>query len=521
MLPLLDAAAMRAADAHTIETIGLPGAVLMENAGAAVAELVRDVFPRGRLVVLCGQGNNGGDGFVAARRLLARAPRLILVGARADLRGDASLHCEAFVRSGGMLEELRDIAAWQACRDELRRADVLIDALLGTGLRAGARGLVGALITDIAGWSDGPAIVSVDLPSGLSSDDGQVPGPALRAAHTVTFAAPKLGHVLEPACDHVGRLHVADIGIPPAVLAARAVAWQAEPADVAACFGTRRPAAHKGDFGHVHVLGGSPGKTGAPVLTGTAALRAGAGLVSLAAPAGLLPGLVAAARPELMTVGLASRDALTWDDALLAAALEVAARGDAVVLGPGLGQTPGCAAFVRAFVSACPVPLLIDADALNALAADERAGLAAVSQRSAPTVLTPHPGEMARLTGSSNAAVQAQRSTHARALAQTTRAVVVLKGQRTLSAAPDGRLAVNPTGNPGLATAGSGDVLAGLVGALLARGRDAFDAAVAGVLVHGLAGDRAAQRLGQEALLAGDVVEALGEALRALGVGVP
>lgn len=521
MLPLLDAAAMQAADAHTIETIGLPGALLMENAGAAVAAHVQAAYPAGPLTVLCGKGNNGGDGFVVARRLLARAPRVLLIGLRADLRGDARLHAEALVRCGGRVEDVPDLARWQACRDDVRRTGVLVDALLGTGLRRAPTGLVGDVIADIAGWPDGPPIVAVDLPSGLSADGGHVAGPALRAAHTITFAAAKLGHVLEPACDHVGHLQVADIGIPRAALDARARAWQAEPADVAACFGVRRPAAHKGDLGHVLVLGGSPGKTGAPVLTGVAALRAGAGLVSLAAPAGLLPQLVAVARAELMTVGLASSEGLAWDGAALAPALASSAQADAVVLGPGLGQAPGCATFVHAFVSACRGPLLIDADGLNALASPDHAGLALLSRRAAPTVLTPHPGELARLAGSNTADVQARRVEHARELARVARAVVVLKGQRSLIAAPDGRLAINPTGNPGLATAGSGDVLAGIIAALLARGRDAFEAAVAGVFVHGLAGDHGARRLTQEALLAGDIVESLADALRAVGVGVP
>lgn len=516
MLPLLDAAAMRAADAYTIETLGLPGAVLMENAGAAVADVVCASFPRGRLAVLCGKGNNGGDGFVTARRLLARPARVVLLGAAADLRGDARLHFDVLVRCGGVVEEVHDVAGWRACRDELRRTDVLVDALLGTGLRAGASGLVGEVIADVAGWADGPAIVAVDLPSGLSSDTGHVPGPALRAAHTVTFAAPKLGHVLEPACDHVGRLHVVDIGIPRAALEARAVAWQAEPGDIVAAWGQRRPAAHKGDLGHVLVLGGSPGKTGAAALAGAAALRAGAGLVTLGAPGAWLPLLVAVARLESMTAAL---DGTQWDLPALASALALASRCDAVVLGPGLGQGPGVSAFVRAFVSACPVPLLIDADGLNALAADERAGLALLAARRVATVLTPHPGELARLSGGNSADVQAQRVERVRALARATGAVVVLKGQRTLIATQDGRLAINSTGNPGLATAGSGDVLAGIVGALLARGRDAFVAAVAGVYVHGLAGDHAARRLGQESLLAGDVVDSLADALRAVGVG--
>jgi ADP-dependent NAD(P)H-hydrate dehydratase / NAD(P)H-hydrate epimerase len=496
MLPVLTAAQMRDADRRTIEG-GVPGATLMDQAGASVARVVRERYPAPRrIAVLCGKGNNGGDGFAAARHLRDRQPEVVLIGRRDDVKGDAALHLERMEAAGIALLEVPDESAWREARAEVGHAGLVIDALLGTGLREGASGLTGRVIEEVARWVTAP-IVAVDIASGLSSDTGEVPGPALRADVTVTFAAPKHGHVLPPSCDRTGELIVADIGI--AVEPTSLGLIQA--ADAARAYPPRRPDAHKGDFGRVLAVAGSVGKSGAAVLCGTAALRAGAGLVTVATPAEVQP-VVAAARAELMTEPLPADR--------LARCLELAAGADAVVLGPGLGT--GARGLARGLAAAVAVPLAIDADGLNALAPAS----AHAWPRARATVLTPHPGEMARLLGLTTAEVQADRLAAARALAGTTGAVVVLKGQRTVVARPDGFAAVNPTGNPGLAKGGTGDVLAGIVGALLARGCDAWTAAVAAVFVHGRAGDLAAARTGVESLLAGDVVDALGEAIRSL-----
>jgi NAD(P)H-hydrate epimerase len=336
----------------------------------------------------------------------------------------------------------------------------------------------------------------------------------MRAALTVTFAAPKHAHVLPPACDRVGEMVVADIGIPAVVLAETGTRlWLLEAKDAARAYGRRQPDAHKGTFGHVLVVAGSVGKSGAAILSAGGALRAGAGLVTVATPAPALP-LVAAGRPEMMTEPLPVDGSGSLHREALTRALALAEGKDAVVLGPGLGQDPATVAFVRGFVASCAAPLVVDADGLNALAEGARAEL---SKRQAATVVTPHPGEMARLIGSKAADVQRRRLEVARAFAAESRAVVVLKGQRTVVAHPDGRAAVNPTGNPGMATGGTGDVLSGILGALLARRLEPWVAATAAVYVHGLAGDVAAARLGQESLLAGDVVDALPEAIRSLG----
>jgi NAD(P)H-hydrate epimerase len=518
MIPVLTAAEMRDADRRTIEEIGLPGAVLMESAGAAVARAVRDRFPGARRpVVLCGKGNNGGDGFVVARELLALEPVVFLFGPRAEARGDARLHLGVYERSGGVVREVLDEAAWAAARPSVFAADVIVDALLGTGLSQAPSGLVGQAIRDVAERPEPrqSPLVAVDLPSGLSSDSGETPWPTLAATFTVTFAAAKYGHVLPPACERVGDLVIADIGIPRSLLEGARL-WLLEDGDAARAFPPRAPGAHKGTFGHLLVIAGSVGKTGAAVLAATAALRTGAGLITVATPAPALPA-VAAGRAELMTEPLPTDSTGTLDAGAVTRALALAKDRDAVVLGPGLGQEAATRAFVRDFVHRCPTPLLVDADGLNALAASPKEKSATDAlRRSSPTVVTPHPGEMARLAGSSTSEVQRRRLETARAFAMETGAVVVLKGQRTLVARPDGRAAVNPTGNPGMATAGTGDVLSGIAGALLARGCDAWTASTAGVYLHGRAGDEAAARMGQESLVAGDLVDHLPRAFRSL-----
>jgi hydroxyethylthiazole kinase-like uncharacterized protein yjeF len=517
VIPVLTAEEMRRADRRTIDEIGLPGPVLMENAGAAVARLVKERFPQARrVVVLCGRGNNGGDGFVAARRLGARAEALLL-GARDGVEGDARTHLLACERSGGRVIELAGREAWAGAVSRIEDADLLVDAVLGTGLRSAPTGLAAeAILVIVRRFEAGVPVVAVDLPSGLPSDGGAVDWPAARATVTVTFAAPKRGHVLPPACDHVGELVVADIGIPAECLAAAGPSlFLLEDADAAEAFPLRRRGAHKGDFGHLLVVAGSLGKTGAAVLAAGGALRAGAGLVTVATPEPCLS-VVAAARAEVMTEPLPATPGGGLDDASLPRLLDLAAERDAVVLGPGLGQDPKTRALVRAFVRACPVPMVIDADGLNALAPAGGEGSALdVLRRETATVLTPHPGEMARLVGRRTVEVQRERPETAAALARETGAVVVLKGERTLVAEPSGRAAVAATGNPGMATGGTGDVLAGVVGSLLAR-HGALLSATAAVVVHGRAGDLAARERGEEGLTAGDVVEALPSAIESV-----
>ncbi len=518
MIPVLTADEMKRADRLTIEEIGLPGSVLMENAGAAVATSIQARFPDARrIVVLCGKGNNGGDGFVIARRLRHVGAEALLLGKREHVRGDARTHLQACQRSGGRVLEVPDEAAWAAVLDRVRGADLLVDALLGTGLRARPSGLSAEGIAELVRRAEaGVPVVSVDIPSGVGADSGTVEGPAVSATLTVTFAAPKWGHVLPPACERVGELEIAEIGISSETLVrVEPTLFLLEDRDAVDAFPPRRGAAHKGDLGHVLVVAGSVGKTGAAVLAATGALRAGAGLVTVATPAACLAS-VAGGRAELMTEPLAEGSGGGLAAEGLDRLLGLARERDAAVLGPGLGQAPSTAALAREFIRRCPVPLLVDADGLNALASDsDSPPEEAMFDRPAPTVLTPHPGEMARLVHRSVPQVQAERVKETLELARRSGAVVVLKGQRSVVGEPAGRAAVNPTGNPGMATGGTGDVLAGVVGALLAR-HDAWRAATAGAFVHGRAGDLAATASGEEGMTAGDLADALPRAIESL-----
>jgi NAD(P)H-hydrate epimerase len=510
MIPVLTSAGMREADRKTIEEIGLPGAVLMENAGGAVARVVSERFP-GKAAVLCGRGNNGGDGFVAARRL--RDPLVLLFGKRAELKGDARLHMEAFLASGGTLLEVPDPAAWDEVKPRVLSCAVLVDALLGTGLREAPTGAMAKAIGDLGAGS--PPVVAVDLPSGILSDSGEVPWETIAARVTVTFGAPKLGLVLPPACDRAGDLVVEDIGIPARLLREEARVFLLDHGDLERAFPSRAPGSHKGTYGHLLVLAGSVGRSGAAILAARGALRTGVGLVTVATPGPALP-LVAAGAPELMTEALPVLEGGSLHSEAVARAVALARERDAVVLGPGLPADPATREFVRAFLPKCPVPVVVDAEGLNALAPSHKvAGATALLRRETGTVVTPHPGEMARLLGLEVAEIQRRRLESAASFAKGTGATVVLKGQRTVVSQPGGPAAVNPTGNPGMATGGMGDALAGIIGALLARGRDPWTAATAGVYLHGLAGDRARAASGSEGLLAGDLIEALPGAIAA------
>ncbi len=504
MIPVLTAAEMRAADAAAIDGLGLPGMALMESAGAAVAREIETRYPAAqRVAILCGPGNNGGDGYVVARRLLARSPAVFALPGRTTKESDATRHRAIFERAGGRVVELADAAAWNKVRATVLEADVVVDALFGTGLRAAPSGLAATVIRDLGRRQRRP-LVAIDVPSGLDSDASALPASALRASLTVTFAALKPALLFAPAAEAAGEVVVADIGLP----ALQASLFVTEAVDARAAWPKRARTSHKGVQGHVLVIAGSPGKSGAAILAGRSALRAGCGLVTVATAPAALP-RVAQGRPELMA------SPLRVEGAGVRRALALAAAAKAVVLGPGLGNTPKTRAFVRRFVAACPVPLVIDADGLNALVAPGDFGKR-LRARKPPTVLTPHPGEAARLLGTSTRAVQAERLASARRLAKATGATVVLKGHQTLVAEPQGRVAVNPTGNPGLAVAGAGDVLAGIVGALLARGLDGWTAATAAAYVHGHAADRIAARRGEEGILAGDVADELPAAIHEL-----
>jgi ADP-dependent NAD(P)H-hydrate dehydratase / NAD(P)H-hydrate epimerase len=504
---LVGAAEMRAIDRAAIEGLGIPSLQLMTRAGGAVVESAVALAGRdGRFVVLTGGGNNGGDGWVAARLLrdAGREARVVAVADPGRLTGDAAAVAARAIEGGVPWAPFHPDAPLQA-----GPGDVIVDALLGTGLSRAPQGAFAAAIERIAAArAAGARVLAVDVPSGLSADTGRPLGPCVVADATVTFAFQKRGLVLHPGPAHAGAVRVADIGIPAA--AAARVPPSCELLDEAAARALvppRDPAAHKGDAGRLLVVAGSPGKSGAAHLALLGALRGGAGLVTLAArPEVLGPAL--AGRPEAMSVALPGQGPLGPADLepLLAAARDA----DALVIGPGIPRGEGTGALVLELLRRRPLPAVLDADALNALA-DAPALLAELATLPAPLVLTPHPGEMARLCATTVAAVQADRVALAARQAAAWRAVVVLKGAGTVVADPAGVPAVVPTGNAGLATGGTGDVLAGLCGALLAGGCPSADAARVAAWVHGAAGDLAAARYGQRGLVAGDLGEAIGQ----------
>ncbi|NGQ95864.1 NAD(P)H-hydrate dehydratase [Brevibacillus sp. SYP-B805] len=510
---LVTADEMRKMDEHTIFSLGIPAVALMENAGCQVAREV-EAFSRTMMpsrsqgaphwAILVGKGNNGGDGLVAARHLIDSGIEVTVVYAQDPdtLVGEAAIQRDAARKLG-----IRQ-AVYGADPIEWGRFDGIVDALLGTGSSGAPRGQVASLIRDAN--QSGLPILSVDIPSGLDPDTGQIHEPCIKAAKTVALAFLKRGLAQYPGREMAGEITVANIGIPRQLAERFQVAVHLlTPQVFEQRFGLdttlpRRPDTHKGTYGHLLVCAGSQAMSGAGILACRAALRAGCGLVTWAAPATLMPSLIGHV-PEAMLLGI--QEGWTYPQAVerLLAAIR---QRQAAVIGPGLGRFPGDTAWLRTLWEQTDTPLLLDADALNMLA--DAADFAAWPQRTAPVVLTPHPGEMARLCGVSTAEIQRNRIEVARHFAQKHRVLLVLKGAATVIASPDGDAYVNPTGNPGMATGGSGDVLAGIIGSLLAQGYEAKAAACLGVWLHGAAGDRAAAgRKGMFSLIAGDLIEAL------------
>lgn len=514
MLPLYTAEEMRRLDRHAIGELGIPGAVLMENAGRGAAEGVKALLedlkaPRNaRVAVVCGKGGNGGDGFVAARWLKkwGARPEVLLAFPEREIGGDAGEMLRALKRTGVRPWHVEDEGA---AAEALARADVVVDALLGTGSRGAPEGLVARLIELIN--ASGRPVVALDIPSGVVADDGSTPGPAVRALLTTTFAGFKRGLLSGPGAELAGDVEVVPIGVPEVELVRGVTTFVLEPEDVARHFPPRPRDAHKGTYGHLLIVAGSLGKTGAAALAAMAALRSGAGLVTVATPASQQP-VVAGLVREAMTEALPETAARTLALKAREVVAELAAARDAVALGPGIGLDEETKAAARALVQELPKPLAVDADALSALAGHLDVLRGAPAQR----CLTPHPGELARMLGVTLGAIQRDRIAAVRDFATRHNVHLVLKGAASVLGDPDGRVVVNPTGNPGMASGGTGDVLTGMVGAFLARGLAAGDALQAAVYLHGLAGDLAAERVGEESLVAGDVIEALPAAFRRL-----
>ncbi len=488
---LPDPERMRAADRWAIGELGIPGLELMERAGQGLADLAAEVVPDGTIAVVCGKGNNGGDGYVAARMLrgVGREVRILAVAGVDELRGDARVNAE---RAGG-------IEAFAA--ERLYGCAGAIDALLGTGFSGAPHGAVAEAIAALNAAI--MPVVAADVPSGVDAASGAVEGEAVRARATATFAGAKPGLWINPGKAHAGAVRVVDIGIPADVPVDEPDVGLIDDDALLALLPSREAGWTKFTSGHVLVAGGSRGLTGAPTLAAEAAQRAGAGYVTACVPASAQP-ILAGRLLEAMTRALPEDDG-AHTPAGAGEVLELAARGGALVVGPGLGRSEGAFAFARELVARAEVAVVLDADGLNAHAGD----LEALVGRPGPTVLTPHEGELARLLDVDAADVQARRLEHAREAARRSQAIVVLKGDDTLVADPRGPVAVSPGATSALATAGTGDVLSGVLAAVLARGLEPFAAASAGVRLHARAGVRAAGEKGVDGVIARDVIEAL------------
>jgi len=527
----LTAAEMREVDRLTTDRFGIPGLQLMETAGRGVVEEFLEKYgqsnaePPGRVAVLCGKGNNGGDGFVVARHLKEEVEQIdvYLFAEPEELRGDARKNYERWRDLGGGITTIRNEADWEKAWVSVAAAEVIIDALLGTGVRGPATGLFAKAIDDLnrisgnaklarPGW-----IVAVDMPSGLPSDGEGASGPVLQAHLTVTFTAPKIGQLVSPQAASCGELRIREIGSPTALIeeiGKGAVRW-AGPDEFANFPLIRAADAHKGSYGHVLLVAGSLGKTGAAVLAGQSALRAGSGLVTIATPAPE-QALIAAVQPEYMTEGLPATEAGSLGEAGFDSRFKEIVKGKSVLaVGPGLGQHPETQEFIRRAVSEIDAPIVLDADGLNAFASG---GNALAKRKSAHLVITPHPGEMARLLGSSIADVQKDRVKTAVDAARRWNTHIVLKGYHSIIASPQGGVFVNTTGGPALAKGGSGDVLTGLLAALISQfgAQDLLRTVALGVYLHGLAADLLSESAEASGVLAGEVAHAIPFARRKL-----
>jgi len=505
-------AQMKELDSRTIKECGIAGEVLMDRAGTGVADIVQCLarmsgYADPSVHLFAGRGNNGGDAFVAARRLkeLDIDVEVWLAGAADEVVGDALKHLIKMKSAGVVLKELPTTEDWESLQVPYHGTDIVVDGILGTGITGPARGPASAAIRYINALSERSLVVSIDVPSGLNSDTGLAEGGAVKADVTVTMGLPKVG-LLEPcAVDFVGTLEVVDLGIPDEMLSRLQSDRELITAeDLRRVIKRRARNSHKGDFGHLLIVGGAAGYAGAVALAAKAALRSGAGLVTVLVPGSIAP-IVAGIVPEAMVHGVAE----TKEGSLLSACLKKWKRSihdfDGLLVGPGMTACEDTRGLVESILSESRKPVLLDADALNVYA--KKAGK--IDKAACPVIITPHPGEMARLMGCSIAEVQADRYGTAQKAASDTGATVILKGAGTVVAEKNRPVSVNMTGNPGMATGGMGDVLAGLVAGLIAQGVVPFDAARAGVYLHGRAGDNVAWRSSQAGITAGDVIEEL------------
>jgi NAD(P)H-hydrate epimerase len=509
-IKLVSGSEMGQIDRHTITEVGISGLVLMEQAGRRVTEsILADYSDLERVLVLAGRGNNGGDGFVISR-LLAQAGievKTILLGDKEQLTGDAKVNLNILEELGYQVEEITRLEGVQSLQSDFKRADLLVDALLGTGIKGELRGLFPAIIKLVNQVRT--SVVSVDIPSGVEADSGLVKDVAIKAQQTITFALPKLGLILYPGAEFVGQLKIVEIGIPQQVIEQQEITTNLITSDlVAGLFPARADKSHKGDYGKLLLVAGSTGMTGAASLVAQSSLKMGAGLVTVGVPQSLNPTLEVKLT-EVMTYPLAETDSGTVAVDALEQVNDLMSSRDVLAVGPGLGVEEEVEVLVNQLLAELEKPIVIDADGLNAIN-----DLAILKARTNATILTPHPGEMSRLIGQPIVEIEKNRLEVAQEFALAYGVTLVLKGAKTVIATPGGKAYVNQTGNSALATGGSGDVLTGLITSLLGQGLTAEDSAIIAVYLHGLAAELGSEELTKYSLLPTDLIDYLPAAIK-------
>jgi NAD(P)H-hydrate epimerase len=506
MMRLLSNEQIRKIDQHAIIDYGIAGLILMENAGLAIVDEIKKRFePKANILIVSGRGSNGGDGFVVCRHLhnANYAVQLITLGAEDRIRGDALMNFEIVKKMGIAKKNYTEQGKLEGFRELINQADVVVDAILGTGLAYDVSPLYEEAISLINGYSK--YTLSIDLPSGVCGDDGLIKKTAIMANVTVCFHCPKCGNILYPGAENNGELIIKDIGIPKEANALIDYTYQIiTEQDVIGRMPYRHGQMHKGSFGKAGVVAGSLGLAGAAILTSKAALRSGLGLLKLFIPESI-NALIKTAIPESITIPLQEMRKGVIGINQIAGIVEAASRCEVLAVGPGCGETPELGETVRRLISELTVPMILDADALNVLAKD----LSILKNKQGPIIVTPHIGEMSRLTKLTVDHILAHPIFTARDFAKEWGVITVLKGARTVIALPTGEIYINITGNSGMATAGSGDVLTGIIAGFVAQGLKPEDAAIVGVFVHGFSGDVVAARIGEHGLLAGDLIEQL------------
>lgn len=517
-MKVVTAKEMQDIDRKTIRDFGIPGHVLMERAGLAVVSKIKELFERRKTIVLAGGGNNGGDGVVAARALFNSGwnVKVILLTKQNRLSPDCLSQFRIAKQMGVPIEFKTEITG-----GDLHSA-LVVDAMLGTGLNKDIKGAIAGIITFLNN-SDSP-VLSVDIPSGISSDTGQVMGAAVRAEYTVTFGLPKRGHLLYPGAEYTGRLFIIDdIGFPEGLLTSDDLNVELPEKGFVSSLIPERPGySYKGDYGHVLIVAGSKGKTGAALMAAKACMRAGAGLVTIGVPESLMDGFQSRVTEE-MTLPLNDRGDGTLSSKAADTILRfLSERADILCIGPGIGVSEDTRKLMAEIIMHSKAPVVIDADGINSLCGTRVKGQGAkdvLKKSQSPVILTPHPGEMTRLLGQKSevgSQIEKDRINIARSFSKETGTYLVLKGAPTVVAEPEGRVFINSTGNPGMATAGTGDVLTGMISSFLAQGLNPLNAGILGVYMHGLAGDIAAEEKGFHSLIASDLIYALPAAFKKL-----